>query len=442
MPHLPESVNNPGVRLLIIGSEVTQGFIFDTNTQFICAAMFEIGVEVKEIRVIPDDKKTIVSALDEFLKTGDFILTTGGLGPTNDDLTVDILCEIMGVKAVFVKECEKRVKVIIEKYAAEAPTARDLYEQRLYRQCRIPENGLALPNHAGLAPGIYIHDYKIVSLPGFPLEIRDIWPHALEKIRQNVKSHFLSKTFNVWGVMESILYESLKFSKDSPNKIIMGNHSLAWGNQLFLRTSDENQVEFDDLICQIQEKFGANIVENPIRAWIDYLKKNKLTFGAIESCTGGYAAKLLTDNPGVSDIFPGGIVCYDNRIKENVVGVSGETLQKFGAVSRETVLEMALGGSKKLDSDITISITGIAGPTGGAPDKPVGTVYFGIYNRRDKSAYTGHGYFPFGRERFRNAVVHFIYLTLYQRYVFYNDESTWLKTPQGQNFQIETFSDL
>ncbi|MDH4262786.1 MAG: nicotinamide-nucleotide amidohydrolase family protein [Spirochaetia bacterium] len=435
MPHLHESIQSQGVRLLIIGSEVTQGFIFDTNTQFICAAMFEIGVEVKEIRVIPDDKETIIKTLNEFLSKDDFILTTGGLGPTDDDLTVDILCEIMNVKAVFIKDCEKRVKIVIEKYAREAPSTRSRYEKRLYRQCRIPENAQALPNHAGLAPGIFISDYKIVSLPGFPLEIRNIWPHALEKIRQNVKSHFLSKTFNIWGVMESILYESLQFSKDSPNKIIMGNHSLAWGNQLFLRTSEENKVEYDALIQQIHEKFGANIVENPILAWIDHLKKNKLTFGAVESCTGGYASKLLTDIPGVSDIFPGGIISYDNQIKEDVVGVSGKTLEKFGAVSRETALEMALGGAKKLGSDITISITGIAGPTGGSEEKPVGTVYFGIYNKKEKSACTGHGYFPFGRERFRNAVVHFIYLMLYQRYVYYNDESLWLKTVQGQSFQ-------
>jgi|GEM_PF-174297 len=430
-------VYNQGVRVLIIGSEVTQGFIFDTNTQFICAALFEIGVEVKEIRVIPDDKPTIVSALREFLSKGDFILTTGGLGPTDDDLTVDILCEIMGVQAVFVKDCEKRVKVIIDKYAKEAPEGMGLFEKRLYRQCRMPENAVALPNRAGLAPGIYIDDYKMVSLPGFPLEIRDIWPHALEKIRQNTASSFLSKTFNVWGVMESILYESLKISKEAPRKVIMGNHSLAWGNQLFLRSPVENKAEFDDLVGQIQSRFGANIIDNPILSWIDYLKKNRCTFGAIESCTGGYAAKLLTDVPGVSDVFPGGVVSYDNRIKENIVGVPAKTLETFGAVSRQTALAMALGGAQKIGADITISITGIAGPTGGGPDKPVGTVFFGIYDKRQNVAYTGHGYFPFGRERFRNAVVHFIYLTLYQRYVYFNDEARWLETAQGQNFQKE-----
>jgi len=430
--------HNTGVRLLIIGSEVTQGFIFDTNTQFICSALFEIGVEVKEIHVIPDDKKTIRDTLEELLKKGDFILTTGGLGPTDDDLTVDIICEILNVKAVFVEDCTRRVKVVIKKYANEAPGSHKLYEERLYRQCRIPENAVALPNHAGLAPGIYIESSRMVSLPGFPLEIRDIWPHALEIIKKNIQSKFLSRTYNVWGIMESILYETLKPRGNQYQKIIMGNHSLPWGNQLFLRTAADNKEEFEKFIEQVHEKFGANIMDNPILAWIKYLKDNRRTFGTIESCTGGYAAKLLTDVPGVSDIFPGSVVCYDNRIKEQVIGVSGQTIKKFGAVSRETALEMALGGAKKLGSDITVSITGLAGPGGGSPEKPVGTVHFGIYNKIDNSLYSGRGYFPFGRERFRNAVVHFIYIMLYQRYVYFNDETRWLQTSQGQNFQIET----
>jgi nicotinamide-nucleotide amidase len=432
MPHS----NEISARLLIIGSEVNQGFIVDTNSQFISSELFQAGIPIKEARIIPDDKKSILKNIRELVKTGDFIITTGGLGPTNDDLTVDILCDLMHVKPKFSEKSRARVKKVIARYKTSGnDLKRASFEERLYRQCRIPENAVELDNPVGLAPGIFIPDYRIISLPGFPLEIRGIWPYALKKIRENVKNQFLSKRINIWGVIESMIYESIQF----PKEIIAGNHSLPWGNQLFIRTTPENKIIFSKLSSRIKKTFAPYILENPILSWIDYLKINKLTFGTVESCTGGYAAKLLTDVPGVSDVFLGSVVSYDNKIKTGMVGVNQYTLDTYGAVSSETALEMALGGGLKIGSDITISITGIAGPSGGSTEKPAGTVYFGIFNKTQNEAYTGHAYFPLGRERFRNATVHYIFLVLYQRYVYYTDESRWLASESGKTFKKNLF---
>ncbi|MDH4199619.1 MAG: nicotinamide-nucleotide amidohydrolase family protein [Spirochaetia bacterium] len=435
MPHL----NETHARLLIIGSEVINGFIADTNSQFISSQLFQSGIPLKEIRVIPDDKKSITGVLKEWVKTGDLIITTGGLGPTDDDLTVDILCKLMEVNAVFSKKSMVRVRKVIERYKTSGSEFMQAsFEQRLYRQCRIPENATALPNPAGLAPGIFIPEYRIISLPGFPLEIRGIWPYAEKKIRENLKSHFLSAKFNIWGVIEGMIYESIKF----PEEITVGNHSLPWGNQLFIKTAPENKENFLKISSKIKKKFSPYILENPILAWIDYLKKNKLTFGTVESCTGGFAAKLLTDIPGVSDIFLGSVVSYDNSIKTRMIGVKEITLETWGAVSRETAREMAAGGCRKLGSDIAISITGIAGPSGGTKEKPAGTVYYGIFDKKQNVSYTGYAYFPLGRERFRNAAVHFIFLALYQRYVYYGDENKWINSEAGKNFMMGNNVDL
>lgn len=442
---MPRSVDKPqkqtpktgekNVRILIIGSEVAQGFITDTNSQFLASELFKAGIAVNEIRIIPDDKANIVKNLNDYLKTGDFIITTGGLGPTDDDLTVDILCELMKVKPAVSKLCSKKVEKVSQRYQTAIDDAkRDLLVKRLYRQCRYPENSKELPNPSGLAPGIFNAEYGILSLPGFPLEIRGIWPHALKEIKENLSASFLAQVFNIWGVIEAVIYETLVL----PPEITYGNHSLPWGNQLFVKAESSHKKVFDEVVKNINSSFLPNILENPLKAWVEFLNTNNFTFGTVESCTGGFAAKLLTDIPGVSRVFMGSIVSYGNQIKTDLVGVSQQTLDRFGAVSSETALEMAVGGSKQLNCDLTVSVTGIAGPSGGTADKPAGTVHFGIYDRKLKTAYTTKAYFPFGRERFRNATVHFIFIALYQRYVFYADESKWLSSDQGKSFVKQT----
>jgi nicotinamide-nucleotide amidase len=421
-------LNDRGIRLLVIGSEITQGFVNDTNTRFICSEMFNLGISVKEIITIPDNLTLIKKTIKSLLKKGDFLITTGGLGPTDDDLTIDALCSFLKVKPVSVKACEKRVqKLFFSKNQG------NINRQRILSQCRIPAGAEGLPNTSGLAPGVFLRIPGIISLPGFPEEIKSIWPHVLKKITCDLKQSFLSHSFNIWGVPESIIYESILI----PKEVQYGNHSLPWGNNFFLKSSSENKIILDSIARKIEKFFQPHIIDNPLNQWFEYLKTNQVTFSTIESCTGGLAAKLITDFPGASDVYPGSIVTYDNRIKTNLVNVNPVTISQFGAVSRQTACEMARGGSDKFNTDITISITGIAGPAGGSPEKPVGTVYFGIYNRKLNRLYSGHGFFPFGRERFRNAAVYSIYLSLFQLYIFYKDDSLWLNSPQGKNFNRE-----
>lgn len=400
-----------GVRLCITGSEVMNGFVTDKNTQFFASELYALGYELKESRVIHDDREQILRTWKELAATGDIIVNSGGLGPTTDDLTVDLLCEWLGDTPVYEKHAEKRTRFFFERRAADKTRAMSI--ETALRQARIPSRARAIKNSVGLAPGIFIPEIPFVALPGFPDEIKGMWAETLKLIESEGVDRAQTKIIPVWGVGESQLFSNLPELGDTT----IGVHALPWGCRLFLRSPDSAPAragELQTIATAIEAKFPAQSIENPLMGLLDFLKAEGLTLALAESCTGGLAAKQVTDIPGVSAVFKGGVVTYANAAKTALVGVSEEILKTHGAVSRECAAAMALGAARALGADFALSFTGIAGPDGGSEAKPVGTVFIGLHDAPRGITRVGKFLFPFGRERFRNAAVACAFLALWQ----------------------------
>lgn len=399
------------VRLCITGSEVMNGFVLDRNTQFFASELYALGLELVESRIIHDDAEQILSTWKEFVETGDIVVNSGGLGPTPDDLTVDLLCSWLGDSPVYEPYAEKRTRYFFEKRAKLFPGALSI--ETALRQTRVPSQATILKNKVGLAPGIFIPEKKFFALPGFPEEIRGMWHEVLEYVEALSPQRFATRIIPIWGVGESHLFSELP----ALEKISTGVHALPWGCRLFLRALSEEQSACDELetaVDAIQARFVGQIMENPLLEIIEFCKKQNLKLALAESCTGGLAAKQITDIPGVSAIFQGGVVSYANSVKTDALGVPEAVLEKFGAVSAEVARAMAEGVTKKLQADVGLSFTGIAGPDGGSSQKPVGTVFVGIHKAKTKQTMVGQFLFPLGRERFRNATVAAGFLALWQ----------------------------
>ncbi|MBX3722594.1 MAG: nicotinamide-nucleotide amidohydrolase family protein [Turneriella sp.] len=397
-----------GVRLCITGSEVMNGFVLDKNTQFFASELYALGYELKESRVIHDDREQILRTWKEYRETGDIIVNSGGLGPTTDDLTVDLLCEWLGDTPVYEKHAEKRTRYFFERRARDQTRAISI--ETALRQARIPSRAQAIKNTVGLAPGIFIPEIPFIALPGFPDEIKSMWAETLGLIEAQGVERAATQIIPIWGVGESQLFSHLPEAPD----ITYGVHALPWGCRLFLRTAAGNGARLAELTAVIQAKFPGQSVADPLKEIVAHLKAEKLSLAVAESCTGGLAAKQITDLPGVSTVFKGGVVTYANEAKEALVGVDPEILRRHGAVSRECAAAMAEGAARALAADIAISFTGIAGPDGGSEAKPVGTVFIGMHDARSGITRVGKFLFPFGRERFRNASVACAFLAAWQ----------------------------
>ncbi|MES0488624.1 MAG: nicotinamide-nucleotide amidohydrolase family protein [Leptospirales bacterium] len=419
------------VKLIITGSEVTNGYIQDTNTGFFARQIYSLGLSLSEVRIIPDDFNKALETVKDLSNGKDLIIMTGGLGPTDDDLTVDILSKFTGRKPVSDEFARKNIESLME--AGTLNVHNSSMKNRLIRQSRIIEGSIALKNPVGLAPGIYIPELPLIALPGFPLEINGIWPQVKKIISTMAPPSQLTKTMALWGIAESRLFESINF----PPEVHAGVHSLPYGTKLFLRCEKKKEPLLEETLLKVKNLFEFNIVENPVNNYIEYLKANKLTLGTVESCTGGLGGKIITDIPEVSSVYNGSIVTYHDNAKISCAGVQPETIQKYGAVSLETAAEMAKGGLEKLNVDKCLSLTGIAGPGGGSKEKPVGTVYIAIADKKKNRAYVKCFKFPYGRERFRMAAIYAGFLSMYQKdVVFQENDDKWLKEKTRGNFTI------
>lgn len=400
-----------GVRLCITGSEVMNGFVLDRNTQFFASGLYALGLELVESRILHDDREQILKTWKEFAATGDIIVNSGGLGPTTDDLTVDLLCEWLNDTPVYEPHAEKRTRYFFEKRARLHPGSLSL--ETALRQARIPSRAQAIQNPIGLAPGIFLPELHFFALPGFPDEIKGMWPEVLRLIEELNPQRSLTRIIPVWGVGESQLFSELP----QLEKISVGVHALPWGCRLFLRAKHEDPdslAELTSIAQALQARFIGQVVEDPLAQLIAHCKEHKLRLAVAESCTGGLAAKQITDIPGVSAIFTGGAVSYANATKTALLGVDAELIATHGAVSSEVAAAMAQGAAQHLEADLALSFTGIAGPDGGSEKKPVGTVFIGLCDRRLNETRVGKFMFPFGRERFRNAAVAAGFLALWQ----------------------------
>ncbi len=371
--------------LLTIGDEILIGQIINTNAVWMAKELNYIGVSIKQITSVSDNKNHIIEALDAALNRADVVLITGGLGPTKDDITKTTLSEYFNVG---LKKEERVIDFIKENFVKRGIQYLPVHEQ----QAMILENSEILFNHNGTAPGMWIeHNGKIIiCMPGVPFEMRGIMSkYVLPKLKTQFQLPvIIHKTLVTIGLPESTLADMIAEVEDSmPNHIKLAylpNFGL-----VRLRLSgigkDKNilQSSMEDYASQILEiipkdNIGATEDLKPEEIIGKLLINTKQTLAIAESCTGGYISHLVTTVPGSSEYFIGSLIAYSYQIKINNLGVKAETLEKYGAVSEECVREMVEGIKKNFKTDFAISTTGIAGPGGATADKPVGLVWIAV----------------------------------------------------------------
>ncbi len=371
------------IGLVTIGAELLNGARTNTNAAWIGQNVISVGGAIDWHMTVNDEKNTIESALDEVPTSIDVVLCTGGLGPTHDDITSSVLYDYFGAKPEF---DEQYWQLLTKKFAARDQVIPDINRNQAMK----PDIGEVIPNPIGSARGLHLSNksYHLFAMPGVPAEMKSMMTDTiLPWIESRSKSKIHVTVMRTTGIMESVLYEKVQGILDDYPQINVAFLPRFTGVDIRLTTSDKNTLNrLVDQISPVIQKyhFGGEGVELEDVVG-KLLIKNRKTIATAESCTGGLIGDRLTNISGSSLYYKGGIVAYSNSVKEKTIGVKKETLDSAGSVSEETALEMARGIRNKLNADIGLSTTGIAGPKGGTKEKPVGLVYIAIsYDRGEK----------------------------------------------------------
>jgi competence/damage-inducible protein CinA-like protein len=393
--------------IITIGDEILIGQIVDTNSAWIAQKLNSIGIRVKQISSVSDDKHHIIAALKEAHERANIILITGGLGPTKDDITKKTLAEYFGVGLVENKAALANVEAIFRRLRGTLTELLDVNKQ----QAMVPENCEVILNKNGTAPGMWFNydDTIYMSMPGVPHEMMYMMEDSvIPKLKAAFKLPFIiHHTILTVGEGESYLAEKIADIEDSLPPYIKLAYLPKLG-QVRLRLSAYGEDEaflkekIAEFAARITERVGNSVVAQediPLeKAILNFMAERDLTLSVAESCTGGYISHLVTQHAGSSKVFFGGAVSYSYELKESILGVKNETLWQNGAVSEPTAREMVEGALLNFKSDYAIAVTGIAGPDGGTPEKPVGTVWIAVANKEK----TVVKRFLFGSKRIQN----------------------------------------
>ncbi|WP_106827728.1 competence/damage-inducible protein A [Parabacteroides pacaensis] len=393
------------VEIITIGDELLIGQVVDTNSAWMGQVLGDEGFHVVHKETVGDVESDILQACDEALKRSPIVLVTGGIGPTKDDITKKTLCKYFNTRLCFSEEVLKNIEDLFQKSGkAMNPLTHD--------QAYVPEAATVIQNRVGTAPITWFErDGKIlVSFPGVPYEMKwamkeEILPRLKKRFRQDL--YIKHQTLWVSGYTESALAMQLEtFEKELPSFVTLAYLPTPGLIRLRLSAyySNESAVESAMLeqSLKLRDLLKGNILaeeDKPIQEIIgEVLRSKKLTLGTAESCTGGKIAEMITAIPGSSDYFVGGIVSYSNNVKHQILDVSNLSLDTYGAVSQQVVEEMVMGALKILNCDCAVATSGVAGPGGGTPEKPVGTVWIAAaWKDKIKSQL-----FHFGKNREQN----------------------------------------
>lgn len=375
--------------ILCVGTELLLGDIVNTNAAYLSRRLAELGIHVYRHTVVGDNPERLRRALDAAFLEADLVITSGGLGPTYDDLTKETVASYFG------KSMELHEESLTTICAYFARIGRTM-TQNNEKQAMMPVGARVFPNHYGTAPSLAVSNEDgsrtVIMLPGPPGELCPIFEEEiLPYLRQRRETVLVSKNIHIFGMGESAVEEKLKDLMTEARNPTVAPYCKE--GEVRLRVTAESHDEesaaalCDEMIGRIAStEVGAYIYGIDVgtleQAAIDRLRERGLTLATAESCTGGLIAKRITDLAGCSDVFLGGCVTYSNEAKERLLGVSRETLERFGAVSEQTAAEMARGARERLGADVAVSATGIAGPGGGSAEKPVGTVFVGISTKQ------------------------------------------------------------
>lgn len=403
--------------IITIGNELLIGQVMDTNSPWIAQQLEVLNIPTSKRLAIPDSETVIIESLDESISQADLIILTGGLGPTKDDLTKNALAKYFRAKLIRNDAVSRHITTLV------LQKGRTLTAE-IEDQALVPENCTTLQNEIGTAPGMWFEKSGtiIISLPGVPHEMKNIFEK--EVIPKLKEKHFgfsrQHRYFLLPGAAETDISRKIASVEDALPSYISLAYLPGMGLlRLRLTGSHENarqlQKELDNFSLQIKTILRNQIAAEkdiPIEAVVgEVLKEKKLKIGFAESCTGGLLANKITNIPGSSAYFNGAIISYANDVKEGLLGVSPETLATQGAVSEETVLQMAQQARKLLKTDIALSVSGVLGPGGGSAEKPVGTVWMAISDKYKTEAKLFHFWFDRlqNKERAANAALGWLY---------------------------------
>ena len=415
--------------IITIGDELLIGQVIDTNSAWIAQQLNKSGIPVLRRVAVGDNEKEIWASLKQEETVADVILITGGLGPTSDDITKPILCKYFNGKLILNEEALKNVEYLFKEIFKKEATAINL------KQAEVPDVCEVIPNKRGTAPGMWFEkEGKIfISMPGVPFEMQGmitdyIIPRITERFSLPAISH---QTLLTSGVGESVLASMLsEFELSLPTNIKLA-YLPAYG-MVRLRLSStgfnivqlENEVkrQFEKMKSLVSEFLVTDLDESLSQVIGKLLLKLNKTVCTAESCTGGFIAHQLTLNAGASNYFKGSIISYDNEVKKNMLMVSETTLKEFGAVSEETVIQMNKGVIAQLKTDYSIAVSGIMGPGGGSEEKPVGTVWIAVGNKKEIVSKKFHLRF----DRVKNIEITSQYaLDMLRKFILKSSESTY-----------------
>lgn len=370
--------------ILTVGTEILFGEITNTNTVYLSRRLNDIGIDVMYHYTVGDNPVRLAEMIETSLKDCDIVITTGGLGPTQDDMTKEIACQVMGDELVMHEDILEGIRRRMLSYKT-VMTDNNIKQALLPSRCRV------FYNDAGTAPGFALdsanHSQWIACLPGPPREMTRMFERSampwLEELTEGCLVYREIRTFGIGeSDLETVLLPLIDGQTDPTLATYAKNGECSVRVASKRASREEAAAAVSDMVERVRGYVGEYIYstngeEYPVVVG-NMLMSKGLTIAAAESCTGGMFGAALTDVPGISAVFDRSLVTYSNQAKMDELGVKAETLEKYGAVSEETALEMAEGVRKKAGTDIGISVTGIAGPDGGTEEKPVGLAYIGL----------------------------------------------------------------
>ena len=370
--------------LIAVGTELLLGNIANTDAQMLSQGLSALGINVYYHTVVGDNPQRLRAAVELAKSRADILITTGGLGPTCDDLTKNVLAECFGKKLVFHAPSARRIEAYFERLHAGRPMTENNYQQAM-----LPEGCTVLDNDWGTAPGVAFaaDGVHVIMLPGPPRECEMMFRHrAVPYLRGLSDGVIASRTVKTFGIGESAAESVLRDLMNALHNPTLAPYAKPNGTELRITAHADTEAEALALIAPVEEQVKALMGHYVIGVDVDsleavcfsLLQAQGLTLGTAESCTGGLIAKLITDRPGSSAIFRGGIVSYTNAVKHQVLGVPQDLLDTYGAVSPQVAEAMARGAKQALGCDIALSSTGVAGPDPDDRGNPIGLVYLGI----------------------------------------------------------------
>lgn len=394
--------------LIFVGTELLLGNIVNTNGAYLAERLALLGVDCYFQSVVGDNKERLLDTLKIAFSRSDLVILSGGLGPTKDDLTKETVAEYFGKTLILDEDIEAEIASYFKK------RGREMAENNK-KQALVPEGAKALHNANGTAPGILIEENGKVAilLPGPPNELKPMFTEQIEPyLKEKTGSCLYSSMVKICGMSESKIAEVLDDLISKEGAVTVAPYAKL--GEVHIRVTakagDEKEAKklVKPVVKEIKLRLGSAVYTSKEEVTleqtvVDLLLANHLTITTVESCTGGLLAGRLINVSGVSEVFKTGLVTYSNKAKKKIVGVKKQTLQKYGAVSEETVREMASGAAFFSRADVAVAISGIAGPDGGTPEKPVGLVYIGCSVCGVLTVKEYH--FSGNREKIRNSAV-------------------------------------